>query len=46
MLTEHGMPTPESTYYGLKKTPVSDADLADAYLVNAILEVWAEHLSV
>ena len=47
MLTEHGMPTPESTYYALRKrTPVSDADLADAYLANALLDVWAANLSV
>ena len=40
------MPTPESTYYALRKAPVSEADLADAYLANALLGVWAENLSV
>ena len=37
------MPTPESTYYALRKTPVSEADLADAYLANALLGVWREN---
>jgi len=46
VLTEHGMPIAPSTYYALRKTPVSEADLADAYLANALLDVWAENLSV
>ena len=40
------MPTTESTGYALRKTPVSEADLADAYLTNALLGVWSENLSV
>ena len=32
------MPAPESTYYALRKTPVSEADLA-----NALLDVWREN---
>ena len=40
------MPTPESTYYAPRKQRVSEADLADAYLANALLGVWAENLSV
>ncbi len=39
VLTEHGMPIAPSTYYALRKTPVSEADLADAYLANALPEV-------
>ena len=46
VLTEHGMPIAPSTYYALRKTPVSEADLADAYLANALLDVWSENLSV
>ncbi len=46
VLTEHGMPTTESTDYALRKTPVSEADLADAYLANALVGVWAENLAV
>ena len=46
VLTEHGMPIAPSTYYALRKTPVSEADLADAYLANALLGVWTENLSV
>jgi hypothetical protein len=46
VLTEHGMPIAPSTYYALRKTPVSEADLADAYLANALLDVWTENLSV
>ncbi len=46
VLTEHGMPIAPSTYYERKNTPVSEADLADAYLANALLDVWAENLAV
>ena len=42
MLTVHGMPTHESTYY----LQCREADLADAYLANALLDVWAENLAV
>jgi len=46
VLTEHGMPIAPSTYYALRKQRVSEADLADAYLANALLDVRAENLAV
>ena len=46
VLTEHGMPIAPSTYSERKRTPVSEADLADADLANTLLDVWAENLAV
>ncbi len=40
------MPTHESAYYERKRRPVSEADLADAYFVNALLDVWAKNMAV
>ena len=39
MLTEHGCPIAPSTYYARTTTPVSDAELADAYLANALVDL-------
>ena len=43
MLTEHGVPIAPNTYYARKKAPISDADLADAYLVNEIVALYREN---
>jgi putative transposase len=38
VLSEHGMQIAPSTYYAALATPVSEADLIDAYRANAILD--------
>ncbi len=43
MLTEHGIPIAPNTYRAHKKTLVSDADLEDAYLVNAVIDLWRKN---
>jgi len=46
VLSEHGMQIAPSTYYAAVKTPVSAPDLADAYLVNALVDVFRANRSV
>jgi putative transposase len=40
VLTGHGVPIAPTTFYAHKKTPVSDADLDDAYLVNEMIDLY------
>jgi hypothetical protein len=40
VLSEHGIPIAPNTYHVRKKAPISDSDLADAYLVNAVIDLW------
>jgi putative transposase len=40
VLTEHSMPIAPSTYYAWLQRPVSDAQLREAYLVNALLDLY------
>jgi hypothetical protein len=40
VLTEHGTPIAPSTYHAATATPVSPRDLADAYLTNALVDVY------
>jgi putative transposase len=40
VLSEHGMPIAPSTYYDRLKTPVSAAELADAYATNALVDLY------
>ena len=46
VLSEHGMRIAPSTYYAAKATPVSDADVADAYAANALLDLWIANRGV
>ena len=46
VLSEHGMKIAPSTYYATKATPVSEAALAEAYLVNALVTLWQENWGV
>ena len=46
VLTEHGMKIAPSTYYAHKAAPVSEAALAEAYLVNALVTLWQENWGV
>jgi transposase InsO family protein len=46
VLSEHGIKIAPSTYYAAVKTPVSAADLADAYLVNAVVDLFRANRSV
>jgi putative transposase len=39
VLSEHGCVIAPSTYYARAKAPVSDAELDDAYLVNALVDL-------
>jgi putative transposase len=43
VLSEHGIPIAPNTYHVRKKTPISDSDLADAYLVNAVIDLWRKN---
>jgi putative transposase len=43
VLTEHDIPIAPNTYHARKKALVSDADLEDAYLVNAIVTLWRKN---
>lgn len=43
VLTEHGIPIAPNTYRGHKKILVSDADLEDAHLVNALIDLWRKN---
>lgn len=40
MLSEHGIQIAPSTYWAALKRPVSEAALAEAYLVNAAVSLW------
>lgn len=46
VLSAHGITIAPSTYYAAVKTPVSAADLADAYLVNALVDLFRVNRSV
>ncbi len=46
VLTEHGMQIAPSTYYAAVKTRVSAAELADAYLVDAVVDLYRVNRSV
>ena len=46
VLSEHGMTIAPSTYYAHKAAPVSQAALAEAYLVNALVTLWQENWGV
>ncbi|CCH75035.1 Integrase catalytic region (fragment) [Nostocoides australiense Ben110] len=46
VLTEHGITIAPSTYHAHKATPVSDAAVEEAYLVNALVTLWRENWGV
>ncbi|MPY72578.1 MAG: IS3 family transposase, partial [Alphaproteobacteria bacterium] len=46
MLSAHGTKIAPSTYYAAAKTPVSAADLADAYLADALVDLFRSNRSV
>jgi putative transposase len=46
VLTEHGTAIAPSTYYAHKTTPVTVAELTDAYAANAVLDCWTANRSV
>ena len=46
VLSEHGMKIAPSTYYAHKAAPVSEAALAEAYLVNALVTLWQQNWGV
>lgn len=46
VLSAHGMQIAPSTYYAAVKTPVSASDLTDAYLVNALVDLFRANRSV
>ena len=46
VLAEAGLRIAPSTYYARKQTPVSDAVLEEAYLVNALVTLWEENWGV
>lgn len=46
VLSAHGMQIAPSTYYAAVKTRVSPGDLADAYLANALLDLFRANRSV
>ena len=46
VLSEHGLPIAPSTYYERRHPPVTDAELEDAYLANALATLHAESWSV
>ena len=46
VLAEAGVAIAPSSYYAHKKTPVSTAVLEEAYLVNALVTLWAENWGV
>jgi putative transposase len=43
VLTEHNIAIAPNTYYARKKTPISDSDLEDAYLVNEIFDLYRQN---
>lgn len=46
VLTEAGVPIAPPTYYARKATPVTPAMLRQAYLVNALTDVWPDNWGV
>jgi transposase InsO family protein len=46
VLSEHGMKIAPSTYYAHRACPVSEAALAEAYLVNALVSLWEDNWGV
>jgi putative transposase len=46
VLSEHGLKIAPSTYYERRRQPVTDAQLEDAYLANALVTLWWEEWSV
>ncbi len=46
MLSEHGVTIAPSTYYQRRAQPVTEAELADAYLANALFTLWQEEWEV
>ena len=46
VLTEHGCSIAPSTYYERLRQPVTDAELEDAYLANALVTLWRENWGV
>ena len=46
VLSEHGMQIAPSTYYAALKARVSAADLADAYLANTVVDLFAANRGV
>ena len=46
MLTEHGIKIAPSTYYERAKTPVSDAELADAYAAITLVDLYRKNRKV
>jgi putative transposase len=46
VLSEHGLPIAPSTYYDRAKSPVSDAELADAWAANALVDLYRANRSL
>jgi putative transposase len=46
VLSEHGMKIAPGTYYKWRACPVRPAELAEAYLVNAIVDLYRRNKSV
>jgi transposase InsO family protein len=46
VLSEHGCLIAPSTYYQRRRQPVTDAELEDAYLANALVTLWGENWGV
>lgn len=46
VLSEHGCPIAPSTYYERRRQPVTEAELEDAYLANALFTLWEEEWRV
>jgi putative transposase len=46
VLTEHGVTIAPSTYYARRKAPVTAAELAEAYLVNALVTLHRQNWGV
>ena len=43
VLSEHGCLIAPSTYYERRRQPVTEAELEDAYLANALVTLWGEN---
>lgn len=46
VLSEHGLPIAPSTFYARRVQRLTDAELNDAYLANAMFTLWAENWRV
>lgn len=46
VLSEHGCSIAPSTYYERRRRPVTEAELEDAYLANALVTLWREEWCV